>query len=662
MTEPLSSPVKSSSVPLSAGSAKPLLLALSFLGGFQIMALEICGFRVLQMNLGSSVVVTGTLLTLIMIVLSVGYYLGGSLERLHSPRALCVLLLASCVYTHFANVILLDRIGDLGLDLRDRLGGLDHIEVGLPAALLSALLYGPPVLAMSTISPCLIRLQSQSASADVGKSSGFIMSLSTAGSIFGTLLASYVLIPSFGIRATAAGTNAAFFGVVALALVSSARSGRRQAVAAASVGTAVLLSLVPVSRGELVHTLLSDSESMYGRVRVIEDKDEHGRTFRAFEPSIGYWHTVTYPEDPLRALPGVFYLAPALVEKSKSMLILGSAAGGAIRVAQTLMPELAVTGVDIDPAVHEIATKYFGVDASKVRFVSRDARQFLERERQRYDYIVVDTFAGEFIPAHCATREFFTRVRQHLNPGGVVFVNTNMYDVPFELPPGEREPARVNRHLERSLREAGFPSIFVNNFFHSTVLHTTPQSIDAYRARLRALAADDQQPLAARAALGLLARTTVEAASYAREYVPFTDAWAPEIVLELKSNHAKLFDALLEAKSEPTPVPLHPAVRIIRDRLLAERAEGAYSGAIGDAAALVRELNRVSGPLTAADRELAARYLRFEASEPLELNPKTPWAQLAATYARLFAAGNTNDYERLVGVLGELDRSWAEPG
>ncbi|MEY4579582.1 MAG: hypothetical protein RL701_4285 [Pseudomonadota bacterium] len=100
--------------------------------------------------------------------------LGGTLQRLHSPRALCGLLLAACVYTQFSNVILLDRIGDLGLDLRELLDGLGHLEVGLPAALLSLLLYGPPVLAMSMISPCLIRLESEQPSSDAGKKSGFI--------------------------------------------------------------------------------------------------------------------------------------------------------------------------------------------------------------------------------------------------------------------------------------------------------------------------------------------------------------------------------------------------------------------------------------------------------------------------------------------------------
>jgi predicted O-methyltransferase YrrM len=635
--------------------ARPLLLALSLLGGFQVMALEICGFRILQMNLGSSVVVTGTLLTLIMIVLAVGYYLGGTLARLHSPRALYLLLLAACAYTHVANVLLLDRIGDLALDLRDLLDGIEFVQVGAPAALLSCLLYGPPVLALSTISPCLIRLESQHPQADTGKLAGVIMSLSTAGSILGTLLASYVLIPMLGVRATAAGTNAALFVLLVAALLSGARRSQRPALATAAGAGALLAAFLPIARSADDSIILQDTESLYGRVRVTSDTDSRGRRFLAYQSTRGYWHSVTYPDEPLRQLDGSLYLAAALTENAKSMLILGSAAGGAARQAQILMPELEITGVDIDPAVHEVATKFFGVDPARIRFVSRDARQFVERDAQRYDFIVVDLFAGEFVPAHCITREFFSRVRARLNPGGVVFINTNMFDMPFEIAATSSEPTRVNRHLERTLREAGFPSIFANNVFPAAVLYTTPQALDTFRDKLRAIAADSSRPPATRAALGLMARTTAAVARYPRTYRPFTDAWSPELLLERKWNHAALIDALSQA---PENDVMHPALRVVRARLIAERAQGVTSGAISDAAALVRELDAVLTPLSAADEELAARYLRFDYTDALpELTPHSAWAKLAAGYARIYSAGHTNDFELLADALAELEQT-----
>jgi len=149
----------------------------------------------------------------------------------------------------------------------------------------------------------------------------------------------------------------------------------------------------------------------------------------------------------------------------------------------------------------------------------------------------------------------------------------------------------------------------------------------------------------------LLAHTTFEAARYPRTYAPFTDAWSPEILLERKWNQAQLYAALAETPA--TGDSIHPAARIIRERLLAERAEGSRSGAIRDAGALVRALDRIDTPISPADRALAARYLRFDYEELPALEPRSPWAKLAATYARMFAAGHANDYEKLSRILAE---------
>ena len=70
----------------------------------------------------------------------------------------------------------------------------------------------------------------------------------------------------------------------------------------------------------------------------------------------------------------------------------------------------------------------------------------------------------------------------------------------------------------------------------------------------------------------------------------------------------------------------------------------------------MRELERVTTPLQPGDRELAARYLRFDYEALPTLDPRSPWARLAATYARMFAAGNANDHVALSQALAELSQ------
>jgi hypothetical protein len=53
----------------------------------------------------------------------------------------------------------------------------------------------------------------------------------------------------------------------------------------------------------------------------------------------------------------------------------------------------------------------------------RDARAFLNSSAQRYDVIWVDAFARHMIPFHLTTVEFFSELRAHLTPNGVLAVN-----------------------------------------------------------------------------------------------------------------------------------------------------------------------------------------------------------------------------------------------
>jgi hypothetical protein len=206
------------------------MYAISFWGGLQIMVLEMCGFRVLETLLGSSVFITGTLLTLLMLILSAGYYAGGLLSaKLRSASALCLLLALAGLYTELVTTLFLDPIGAWSITLHTRLARSSFLGSSVPAAALTAVLYGPPVLLTSMISPYFIGLRSlagQGREADPGLQSGLFMSLSTIGSIAGTLLASYLGIPFFGVATSARSANAVLTGLALAGVVWAALGAR----------------------------------------------------------------------------------------------------------------------------------------------------------------------------------------------------------------------------------------------------------------------------------------------------------------------------------------------------------------------------------------------------------------------------------------------------
>jgi len=81
-----------------------------------------------------------------------------------------------------------------------------------------------------------------------------------------------------------------------------------------------------------------------------------------------------------------------------------------------------ITAVEIDPVVHHFAEKYFGLPKLRGNTVHQDGRRYLERSKEKWDYIVHDVFSGGRVPDHLFTIEMWTSVRTKLEQNGVLVV------------------------------------------------------------------------------------------------------------------------------------------------------------------------------------------------------------------------------------------------
>jgi spermidine synthase len=82
------------------------------------------------------------------------------------------------------------------------------------------------------------------------------------------------------------------------------------------------------------------------------------------------------------------------------------------------------TIVEIDPVVHQYATKYFSLPKNH-KAVIEDAVSYasgLARTDERYDYIVNDVFTGGAEPVDLFTFEFLQDLSTILKPGGVIAI------------------------------------------------------------------------------------------------------------------------------------------------------------------------------------------------------------------------------------------------
>lgn len=123
---------------------------------------------------------------------------------------------------------------------------------------------------------------------------------------------------------------------------------------------------------------------------------------------------------------GLKYIGFDRIKKFNSILILGVAGGSVIK---TLVDELQfkgeITGVEIDPAIVEIANEYFKLaEIPNLQIVVDDAFEFVLKTKKTYDLIIIDVFQDTTMPNFLFEDFFINRVNFLLNKEGFILFNT----------------------------------------------------------------------------------------------------------------------------------------------------------------------------------------------------------------------------------------------
>ena len=134
-------------------------------------------------------------------------------------------------------------------------------------------------------------------------------------------------------------------------------------------------------------------------------------------------------------LPHSHYQTLAAVHagKLRTMLMVGLGGGSVSEYYLRHVPEMNITSVELDPGVVSAAEKYFGVRAGpRHRIATGDGRVFLQRNRAKYDIVMIDAFRGGYVPFHLLTHEFYTLLASRLEADGVAVLNlragTQLFD------------------------------------------------------------------------------------------------------------------------------------------------------------------------------------------------------------------------------------------
>ncbi|OYT17769.1 MAG: hypothetical protein B7C24_00945 [Bacteroidetes bacterium 4572_77] len=390
------------------------LLLIAFVSGALVMVFEIVGARILAPYIGTSFYVWTALIGFVLASLSLGYFVGGRLID-EKPQEILI-----------AKALFMAAISLFGVYLfkDDFLQWINQHVIGIKASALMAtfVLFVPPSFFLGNISPMVSRLilnEIQTA----GKSMGGVFAYSSIGSLLGTFLAGFVLIPIFPL-------STIMLGLVGIALsLSLYLFFLEKKWLWVFVGFALLCMLVYMGTTKKADSsYILETESSYNSIKIYPSNDyKTGDSILMMQLGRQRAGGMSLVGNPL-PFNYLYYfrLAEHFKPGFSKALMLGGAAYSFPKYVLKNYPETHIDVVEIDEKLSQIAYDFFELPKNNARLTifHEDARTFLNKQKDKYDVIYSDTFCSAIsLPYQLTSIEAVQLQYDMLEEDGLLIVN-----------------------------------------------------------------------------------------------------------------------------------------------------------------------------------------------------------------------------------------------
>lgn len=388
------------------------------------MILELVASRLMSPYFGNSNFVWTAIIGIILLAASLGNIIGGKMAARKNPRFWTgMLLLFASIYiavTPLIDVPILQSIKD------GNLGTQFSAVVG------SVVFFLIPSTIMGVITPIIMKERIGDGK-DKAKESGRITAIIAIGSLVGTFVGGFWLIPALGTKMIFALLAVVItLTVLMLRPLKSVKISKLKWAFFVTLMVTIVLNIVSVVvvSSEREETKISiDTE--YGRI-IVEEGDYGGDTVLYYKQS-GAYSSATFMDE--RKFDLVFkYLKKYdmmfdFLDVENTAMI-GGAAYQYPKYFISHFADKRMDVIEIDPISTEIAKKYFYLDEliekygeDRLGLYNEDGRVFLANSDKKYDAILNDAFSGEVPVGTLATVEAAKTIKKQLNQGGVYMSN-----------------------------------------------------------------------------------------------------------------------------------------------------------------------------------------------------------------------------------------------
>lgn len=399
-------------------SKRHLLFLIIFLEGYVVLAAELLAIRTLIPFVGSGIEVVSIIIGAVLLPLAVGYWAGGrraktelgkarargqrtlSLRALLQKNLLIALAILAVGLTYGLQSIFFANLAKEGITHR-------IAQTALYAALF--LVY-PTYLLAQTVP----LVSNYFARAKLAEITGRMLFFSTAGSFFGSIVSTLVLMTLIGVNNTVTLTMLMLGMLVVLV-------SPRQRMKHNGVTLFLVLFVWLCNSDALFKEMDGLADTPYSRIELKTMADD----IKVL--SINRSYSSKFSADPEKRFPYVQFIEKQFIntlpaDKEHDILVLG--AGGFVIGWDDKRNKY--TFIDIDPALKKISEeKYLPEPLSPNKhFEATSARAFLTRTDKQYDLVVMDVYSNLFsMPAEAITDGFLRDVKKVLKPEGVLIAN-----------------------------------------------------------------------------------------------------------------------------------------------------------------------------------------------------------------------------------------------
>ena len=465
---------------------KLFLYLTEFFAGMSVMAVELGASRLLAPYFSSSQIVWTIIIGTIMIAMALGNIYGGRrADKDPDPGRLYARILIAALW--IAAIPVAGKYIILGISaVLVFTVNSNFLVIAAFAACMVVFVF--PLFLLGTVTPSLAKYTTDSLE-DNGRIIGTLGAFNTIGSIIGTFVPTFVTIPAVGTSIT----FLIFAGILLLLSIlyfvspgegegTSSRGGKK-------VIAGILIFILCVIFGHSTSfafwedNLTFEGESVYNYLQVKEDD----RSVILSTNVLFGVQSIYMKEDTLTGMYYDYALAAPFMsgvrdkekmgEKTK-VLILGMGSGTYATQLERYFDCVDIKGVEIDERITDLAHRYFELPQS-LEVTTYDGRAYLAAIDDKYDVIMVDAYQDITIPFQMSSEEFFTMVKEHLAPGGVMVVNMNMYSED----PQDLEAGSINTYLADTIASV-FENVVTVDVPYATNRELFASEDDAFMDRL----------------------------------------------------------------------------------------------------------------------------------------------------------------------------------